>query len=379
MYIQDADSINIFFSLLRSGMYGEPVPVDELPASIDWDAIGRLSRKHAVLGIIIDSVQLLPEGLRPPAALYAKMSGYALKLIRTNLIIDKTVAKLVEFLGSHGIHGTLLKGAGVARYYRAPQMRMTGDIDFYVGREQYEKACGLCREHLMEGRPLEETEKHFSFRFDGITIELHRIATRIYSPFRKRRFQDWLVYELEESPARRVLKVGPTDIILPSYDFDAIFIFYHAWRHLITGGIGLRQLCDWAMIFHSHRKDIDGGKLEESIRRFGLTEGWRLFACIAVRYLGVPADKIPLFDPRYYGRSEKILEEILAGGNFGYYSKAYLRSQAYGKGLRQGLIKVRNITGYFLSLFPLIPVEATFLYFNRLYKGVMNHQNPKTN
>lgn len=73
MIYQDADSINIFFLLLRSGMYGKPVPDSELPHSIDWKSIIRLAKKHVVLGIIIDSVQFLPESLRPTAEIEAKM------------------------------------------------------------------------------------------------------------------------------------------------------------------------------------------------------------------------------------------------------------------------------------------------------------------
>lgn len=137
------------------------------------------------------------------------------------------------------------------------------------------------------------------------------------------------------------------------------------------GGIGLRQLSDWAMIFHTHSGDIDSELLVENIKKFGMTQGWKLFACIAVSHLGVSADKIPLYDPSYTAKSEKVLEEIITGGNFGYYSKAHARTKGLGLGLAYGLNKVRNITGYFFDLFPLIPVEATFLYFNRLYTGTI--------
>ena len=365
--------MDIFFALLRSGLYGTPIPPSDLPEKIDWNAIVAIARKHFVFGTIIDAIQYLPEHLHPSARSVARMNQFALGLIQTNVVLDRTAARLVTFLEAHDIRGVLLKGQGVARYYRQPQMRQRGDIDFYVGRKLYKEACRLCSEKLAEeGEHNGETEQHFSFTLDGVTVELHRIASRIYTPVRNRRFQHWVAEQLEHSPERRTLTVGDTDITLPPYEFDAIFIFYHAWRHYITGGIGLRQLCDWAMIFYSHSDNIDRKRLVENLRRFGMTKGWKLFACIAVKYLGVPADKIPLYDPGYMPRAEKILEEIVEGGNFGYYAKDFVPNRGKLYGLRYNLRKFKAITDYFFTLFPLIPVEGTFLFLNRLYRGTID-------
>lgn len=348
-------------------MYGIPVPESELPESIDWKAVLALAQQHAVVGTIINSVQFLPERLRPSDSTSAKMNKFALGLIQANMVLDRTAARLVEFLERQGISGVLLKGQGVARYYPMPQIRQTGDIDFYVGRAQYRKAVEVCRRQLAADQS-ECEEMHFSFDIDGVEIELHRLASKVYSPIRNRCFQRWVVEELERSPERRTITLGNATVVLPSYDFDAIFIFYHAWRHYIMGGIGLRQLCDWAMIFQSHGADIDTAKLISNLRRFGLTKSWKLFACIVVGYLGVPADKMPLYDSAFSRKSEIVLEEILDGGNFGNYAKDLTRPRN-GSGLKHTLTTIRILTRYFISLFPLMPIEAIFLYFNYLSYG----------
>ncbi len=355
-------------------MYGTPLPESELPEEIDWKAIIKLANIHAVLGIIIDSIQFLPEGLHPSGPTLAKMNKFALGLIQANTVLENTAARLVTFLKQHGVNGVLLKGQGVARsYYRIPQMRHSGDIDLYVGKTTYKKAVDLCLQKVVKNKnTCHETEQHFDFWLGGVPIELHRLASRIYTPSRNKLFQAWTAEQLEHSANQRTVTMGNTDVNVPSYDFDAIFIFYHAWRHFIMGGIGLRQLCDWALIFHTHAGDIDTAALEENIRRFGMTKGWKLFACIAVTHLGVPRDKMPLYDPAYCRKSEKILADILAGGSFGYYSKAVARTPIYGHGLWHGLGKVRNITEYFIAIFPIIPVEATFLTINRLFSGTIS-------
>ncbi|MDE7443226.1 MAG: nucleotidyltransferase family protein, partial [Muribaculaceae bacterium] len=124
----DSPNISIFFALLRSGMYGLPIPENQLPDHIDWKFILELANKHTVTGLIIDSIRHLPQSLRPDANLSAKLDEFALRLIRSNALLDRAAIKLVTFLSSHGINGVLLKGQGVARsYYPVPQLRQCGD------------------------------------------------------------------------------------------------------------------------------------------------------------------------------------------------------------------------------------------------------------
>lgn len=353
-------------------MYGIPVPESDLPESIDWKAVLALAQQHAVVGTIINSVQLLPGRLRPSGSTFSKMNKFALGLIQANLVLDKTAGRLADFLREQQIPGVLLKGQGVARYYPTPQVRQTGDIDFYVGKKLYRQAVDLCRSKLAANpAECEETSAHFSFEMDGVEIELHRLAARMFSPFRGRRFQRWIEQELERSPRRRELVLGGSQVVLPPVDFDALFIFYHAWFHYVTGGIGLRQLCDWAVIFQTRGSELNYAGIVENLRRFGLVKPWKLYACIAVGYLGVAPDRMPLYDPAYAAKAEKILDEIVAGGNFGTSSAAYARLHAHGYGWRYAFAKLRNILSSFASLWPLAPVEATFLLFNRLFSGAI--------
>lgn len=346
------------------------MPESELPDRIDWEAVVLLARRHAVLGVIIEGVRFLPERLRPSDAMMAKMNKFALKLIQSNLGLDQKVGRLVSFFEEHGVNGVLLKGQGVARAYRMPQMRQTGDIDFYVGRSQYKKAVALCREYFIEDEAdWHESDQHFSFRFEGVTVELHRVVTEIYSPLKKKRFETWIVDEVENSTGRGVIALGDSNVVIPSPDFNAIYIFYHALLHFVFEGIGLRQLCDWAMVLQVHSDEIDYDKLEANIRRFGLTRGWKLFACIVVKYLGVQAEKMPLYDPRYEKQSEKLLEAIITGGNFGFYSKIHALSPKEEYGIGYTLSKVRYLSRKFIHTFPILPAQATCVYVFRMFSA----------
>ncbi len=368
-------NIPIFFALLRSGLYGSEIPERELPESIDWEAVLRLARIQTVLGFIIDAAQRLPRHLRPGPEIAAKMSKTALSLIKTNLVLENAASKLVALLKPYGVSGVILKGIGVAHYYPHSQMRHGGDIDFYVGKSQYGKTIQAClKEGLISRNPdPREVHKHFEFHIGSVMIEVHRLAATLFHPFRKEAFQDWMVDQLEHSPARRELQIGGETVVFPSVDFDAIYVFYHAWNHYVIGGVGLRQLCDWAMIFHSRGDEIDRAKLVENIRRFDLTKGWKLFACIAVNHLGVPAEKMPLYDPRYTKKSEQILADILRIGNFGFHSEEFGRMKKEGfVGKRYALTKVVSMTKRYLALYPYVSWEATGCYLTRLLQGPLD-------
>ncbi len=367
MVFQTDEPTKHFFALLRSGLYGVPVPEGELPERIDWKAVMTLAGKHTVSGIIIDSVQYLPERLRPTETIAAKMNTLALRVLQANLILDKAAARVAEFYSGRGIEGVLLKGQGVARYYRSPQMRQGGDVDFYVGTRMYARAIELAREHLItDPATCLENDEEFQFDLGHVTVDLHRLATQVYSPFRRKAFQTWIVGELEHSPQRRTLATGNSNITLPSYDFDAIFVFYHAWRHYVMEGIGLRQLCDWAMIFHSHYDDLDLEVLTRNIRRFGLEKPWKLFGCIAVDYLGLERERMPLYDAAWRARADRILVRIMEQGNFGRHSSDYDASWVEGKGFWHPLATVGVIAGYTRKLLPVKPLEGISLFFHYL-------------
>lgn len=54
--------------------------------------------------------------------------------------MNMTLQLLVLTLRKAGIEPVLLKGQGLSRYYPTPELRQCGDIDIYVGEENYEKA-----------------------------------------------------------------------------------------------------------------------------------------------------------------------------------------------------------------------------------------------
>ena len=89
--------------------------------------------------------------------------------------------------------------------------------------------------------------------------------------------------------------------------------------HFIHGGVGLRQVCDWALFLSARSADIDKERLSREIRFLHMEKFWRLFGGIAVDYLGLSGNSFPDFF--FIGKKEmrRAMNLILETGNFGHY------------------------------------------------------------
>ena len=52
----------------------------------------------------------------------------------------------------------------------------------------------------------------------------------------------------------------------------------------------------------------------------GAMTEWKVFASLAVQYLGMPVDAMPFYDsaPKWQNKADKLLSYILSTGNFGH-------------------------------------------------------------
>lgn len=72
--------------------------------------------------------------------------------------------------------------------------------------------------------------------------------------------------------------------------------------------------------------------LESRLRGMGLMPEWKGFAALAVGYLGMPADAMPLYSaaPKYRRKADRICRLILQTGNMGHNIDQSYRSKYPG-------------------------------------------------
>lgn len=359
----------LFFALLRAGLWNRPADATLFSSgTVDWDAIYKHAIRQTVLGLVGEGATTLPVALQPPAPLLNKMHGRLTSGIRRHALLNRALADVVTLFGQNDIRPVLLKGQGVALNYVEPTRRQCGDIDLYIGTKDYDRACELVRQHYGPDEHAIESVKHYHFKHHEVTIELHRIAEQLPQPWQNSRFQRWTVEHLHGNNLRTV-EIEGTTIYLPPVDFDALYIFNHAWHHFSAGGgIGLRQLCDWARFLHTFQGEIDHQALRRHLKAFGLWRAWRIFGGIVVGTLGLPAAEFPFYTEKYARHGERALEIIGREGNFGFFDATRTkRPKGYLAGKLHTFIRMNRRLG---QLLPLHFVQVFSAWSRFIYKGV---------
>jgi hypothetical protein len=221
--------------------------------------------------------------LQPPAEVSAWAERQISSARQGNLRLNLTVRDIVTHLRTHGVPAILIKGQGVALTYPQPRLRQCGDIDLYIPPTHYEEAVRLMT--TLAGTGGREDEKHCVVYYHAIGIELHYRVLILPMPWQDRAFARWTAESLDGDLPVRV-PFNDVEVLLPPADFNAVYLFAHGWHHFMVGGVGLRQLCDWArhLHVHVHASELQLSALEPRLRRFGLWTAWRVWAALAVDF-----------------------------------------------------------------------------------------------
>ena len=192
---------------------------------------------------------------------------------------------------------------------------------------------------------------------DDWTVELHgTLHTEISK--RMNKGIDVIQREIFTQGKVRVWRDGDTDVFLPAPDEDFVLVFTHILEHFFVGGVGLRQLSDWCRLLWTYREQIDEPLLESRLRHMGLMPEWKGFAALAVGYLGMPADAMPLYSdaPKYRRKADRICRLVLQTGNMGHNIDQSYRTKY--PGLVAKVITFFRRLGEFARLMIIFPENA---------------------
>lgn len=302
-----------YLALLRAALWEGSV---DNPESIDSKTLTEILQqadRQKTRGLVYDL--LLRSGCRVPAEDAARMQQLLYRILNTHRKLNDAIARVVSALQEAGIPCVLLKGQGVARYYPNPLLRECGDIDLYVGPERLDEAIRVVLPFADDPSRNKKTNKHFSFHIGEAEIELHWETIE----FGQKEYERFFRTLEAEGLRQDTLSMDFNGIAVPTPGdtFNALYLFCHAWHHFAGLGIGLRQLCDWALFLHREQDSIDREVLLDHLEKLHLLKVWQVFGCIAVRDLGLPREEFPFYDDRRFAASRRVLRQIFRDGNFG--------------------------------------------------------------
>lgn len=306
-----------FFVLLRAGLWEEEVRL--LPfGEIDFSALQQLAEEQSVIGLIAAGMEHVSDTKIPKQDLL-QFIGQTLQLEQQNTAMNYFIGVIVDKMRDAGIYTLLVKGQGVAQCYARPLWRSSGDVDLFLDAENYRKA----KEYLIPLAASVDEEDvdvmHLGMTIEPWVVELHGTLRGGISK-RQNAMIDTIQEDTFKNGKVRVWNDNGTDVFLPSPDNDVIIIFNHFVDHFYRGGLGVRQVCDWCRLLWTYRDAIDRALLEERLLQMGFMSEWKGFAALAVDYLGMPVEAMPLYDDsrRWSRKAKRMVAFILEVGNFGH-------------------------------------------------------------
>ena len=272
------------FNLVRAGLgFGW----DSLPelSPEEWRAVYESAARQSVQGVVFSAVESLPydSPSRPPKALLARWALDVQGIESFSRRNRAVMLKQKEVWDRRGVDAVLLKGWSVAQYYPQPERRVSGDVDWWMRTpEAWDKALAVLASNGI--KPETDSDGDIHYELGGVVVEHHRSG---------------------------LVEDGPAGVLF--------LLNTHILHHAMVMGVGLRQLCDYAVAREAFRRESgDGwpavlGRYGELAAAGGLTK-WTAVLDGAVAEIGLPDADV---DPSVRRKSLRLLDLVIADGNFG--------------------------------------------------------------
>ena len=314
------------FTLVSAGLWEN---CDEFHVSgfkfqgfVDWVEVYHLAEEQSVIGIVlagIDWFKVHDSRFTIPQEVLLQWIGEMQILEQQNKDMNAFIGRLIEKMRDVGIYTLLLKGQGIAQCYERPLWRASGDVDFLLSSENYNKAKKFLIPLSLATEEEYKHEYHLGMTIDDWVVELHG-SLRCGLSRKIDRNLDAIQNNIFCGGNVRSWANGNTQVFLPGINEDVVYVFTHILQHFYRGGIGLRQICDWCRLLWTNKNSLNLGLLESRIRKMGLISEWKAFGAFAVDYLGMPSEAMPFYsdDDKWKKKADKICAFILEVGNMGH-------------------------------------------------------------
>ena len=359
--------LQAFFALLRAGLWEQEVRLVPY-GEVDYKTVFQVAEEQTVVGLITAGIEHVAD-MKPAKMDVLQFVGRTVQIEQQNQAMNQFIAELVEKMREAGIYTVLVKGQGIAQCYERPLWRACGDVDLLLDAENYEKAKVFLNPLATSVDEEDKQRKHYGVTIEPWLVELHGTLHSGYLG-QMDSLVDIIQLEMLENGRTRIWKNDAVDVLLPAADEDVVFVFTHILQHYFVGGVGLRQICDWCRLLWKFSLELNVTLLEKRLQKAGILSKWKAFAALAVDYLGMPAEYLPLYssDKMWSRKACQILSLVMELGNFGHgRDKSYKEKYPV---LIANIISLWVYTKYNLVQFSIFPLDAFKAWVITMKKGI---------
>ena len=299
-------------SLKNTGSHRE---IPELNAE-EWERIYSIADRH--------EVSVLMEDIFNSVNLSVKtQNDFQLKTARTvhkGIRLQAINTRLTALLEKEGVRAVTLKGYAVARLYPVPEFRKTTDIDFFLFSKEDEKKAVkiLCENGFRPSKEWHANHHSVLFSERNESVELHRLWA---DEFRNKHLNKYLENLQKESINQcRTIESDGKKLYVYDAAHQAFYLLIHMLGHFVGGGFGLRNLCDWVVLWENCEDEMSKKAFIKMAQDSGTEKFAKAVTSVCVEYLGLSKAKCPFPYDNLTEKelTEEFLRDILDAGEFGY-------------------------------------------------------------
>lgn len=211
-----------------------------------------------------------------------------------------------ELLGT--IPYVIMKGLVSASYYPKPELRILGDVDFYVEDVDAASKSLEANDFVWNGHVEHKAHKAYHREPDS-EWELHWSLSGVPSGKSGDTIRSVLSTSLSTA---RVVRSEYGKYYAPDDFHHCMIMLTHTAGHLTHTGIGLRHLCDWAVFANQ----IDVARWENELKACGLWRFAQILTQLSIVHLRMPEQQWAM-ERVDDALLDELIADIFSGGNFG--------------------------------------------------------------
>lgn len=279
----------------------------------DWRRLMKLSADHKLRAVVYDTLWSTPGFCGGDQKLAAAWKRETILQAITQAARTEQLLQLTQAMEDAHIRYAVVKGAVCRAMYTKPDLRPSGDEDILIAEEDLSICSHLFTENgMVRMAEADDSVTHWFDRQSGLHVELH---TELFSSHRT---TDMLLNSCFTKQLSRTVfstvSVASLRTLDPTYHF--LFLVCHAMKHFISGGFGIRTLCDIVTFAETYGAEIDQQTvyvwLEKVCGRVFLDQ----LLDIGRSWLEFDLDSSP-WELSKPANSEEMLEDILDAGVYG--------------------------------------------------------------
>lgn len=277
-------------ALLRSAITGETLP---MPEGFDLAKAMDTVKAHHIHNLIYDGAVRcgLDKTTQPMQALFRV---YLRNLTKSEGQL-RQLRHIFAAFDENGIDYMPLKGCRMKPLYPKPELRLMGDADILIRREQYERITPIMESLGYKFRL--ESDHELVWQHPQLMVELHKWVIPSYN----KDFYAWFGdgWRLAAEKDGTCYSMKPED--------EWIYLFTHFAKHFRDGGIGCRHVVDLWVYLRSHPA-LDEGYVRGELEKLRLVDFYdNILALLELWFADGPGDE----------KAELITEFIFDSGSWG--------------------------------------------------------------